>query len=111
MLVSGLGWKLYFNDLWNALSLLILVFAVVSIAIQEWGYGPNTSLTANVFFPIRVLRVIRVVQFMPGVLALSRTVIHTMSQLLNVMLLMFIMCVFLSLLSPSMSALGWLHVC
>ena len=91
ILVSGLGWRLYLNDRWNVLSLLIVVFAVVSLAVQSWGTGPDTTLTADVFFPIRVLRVVRIVQWMPGVLALTRTVMHTISQLLNVMLLMFIM--------------------
>jgi hypothetical protein len=90
ILVRGVGMRVYLADNWNILSAIIISFACIAIGLDAFGSGPGFVLRANVFFPARLLRIVRVVEFMPGVIALARTVILTFSQLVNVMFLMFL---------------------
>ena len=88
ILVLGIGFRGYFSDNWNIFSLVIVVFACCSVGIRAFGHGVYFALRANVFSPLRIFRLIRLVKVVPGIHALIRSVAFTLSQLINVMLLM-----------------------
>ncbi|ORX61128.1 hypothetical protein BCR36DRAFT_408104 [Piromyces finnis] len=85
LLYKAYGIKDFFKDFWNVLSLIIVVTSIISIVFES--IIPTTLLVL-----IRVIRIIRIFQYSRGIKALGMAVMFNFTQLINVLVLMFLTC-------------------
>jgi len=85
LLFRAYGVTGFFKSFWNILSFVIVVTAVISVVFES--IIPQTLL---VF--IRLIRIIHIFQYSKGIKALGMAVMFNFTQLINVLILMFLTC-------------------
>jgi len=85
LLFKAYGIKDFFKDFWNILSFIIVFTSVLSLLFV-------TLIPSSFLVLIRLIRIIRLFQYSKGIKALGMAVMSNFTQLINVLILMFLTC-------------------
>ena len=95
----GMGCRAYWSDGWNQLDGIIVIMSIVEIVLTALfaNSGPNMSFL-RILRMLRVARMLRLMRSWVGLYKIISTVVSAVPQMLNVLLLMFLICTIFALL-------------
>lgn len=93
MKLYALGFKLYLKERWNKLDVMIVIFSIVGILLEEVESNliPINPTIIRVMRVARIARVLKLLKMAKGMRALLNTVMQALPQVGNLGLLFFLL--------------------